>query len=70
MIDGYGRRTDLPLNRNGVYRMWIELVSKRGQIKGERFCMRTNKLLLRATLYYSDSRIVFDLDTTGGFVNG
>lgn len=65
--DGNGKRVDLPLNRGGVYRMWIERVENGNEIRGERFCMRSDVLVVKATLYYSDSRVVFDLDLSGGF---
>lgn len=65
--DGDGKRVDMPLNKNGVYRMWIELIEKGNEIRGERFCMRNDLLIMKATLYYSDSRVVFDLDLSGGF---
>lgn len=67
ILDETGRRVDLPLNRNGSFIMWLELVRKGGIVKGERFCMRNGRILLRATLYYSDNRVVFDLDKSGGF---
>jgi hypothetical protein len=65
--DGDGKRVDLPFNKNGVYRMWIERVKKNNKIRGERFCMRNDLLILKATLYYSDNRVVLDLDLSGGF---
>lgn len=67
LSDGNGKRVDLPLNKGGVYRMWIERVEKNQEIRGERFCMRSDYLVVKATLYYSDSRVVFDLDLSGGF---
>lgn len=67
ILDESGRRVDLPLNKNGSFIMWLEKVEKGGLRKGERFCMRDGRILLRATLYYSDSRVVFDLDKLGGF---
>ena len=67
VADGDGKRVDLPLNKNGVYRMWMEVVEKDGEYKGERFCMRSSVVTMRATLYYSDSRVVIDLDLSGGF---
>ena len=67
IADGDGKRVDLPLNKNGVYRMWMEVVEKKGKIKGERFCMRSSIAIMRATLYYSDNRVVIDLDISGGF---
>ncbi len=67
ILDENGRRVDLPLNRNGSFIMWLEIVKKGEIIKGERFCMRSGRISLRATLYYSDNRIVFDLDESGGF---
>lgn len=67
ILDKDGKRVDLPLNHNGVYRMWMEQVSKGGIIRGERFCMRTRGFLMKTTLYYSDSRVVIDLDYSGGF---
>lgn len=48
--------------------MWIEqVVEKDGKLRGERFCMKMKNVLVKATLYYSDKRVVFDLDTMGGF---
>ena len=70
ILDSNGRRTDLPLNKNGIYRMWMELIMKGGEVRGERFCMKTSHVLLRVTMYYSDGRTVFDLDPKGGFVDG
>jgi len=70
LLDGKGRRVDLPVNRNGIYLMWMEQVKKGNELKGERFCMKTKTMLLRATMYYSDGRVVFDLDHKGGFVSG
>lgn len=67
ILDEHGKRIDLPLNRNGVFRMWMEQVGKNGTIRGERFCLRTHGLLMKATLYYSDMRVVVDLDFSGGF---
>jgi hypothetical protein len=67
ILDENGKRVDLPLNKNGAFVMWLERVEKGGVQKGERFCMRNGRILLRATLYYSDSRVVFDLDKSGGF---
>ena len=67
LLDGNGRRVDLPLNRHGIYRMWIERVCKNGIVKGERFYMKTNNFLIRATLFYSDGRVVFDVNPKGGF---
>lgn len=67
IADGDGKRVDLPLNKNGIYRMWMEVVEKNGVVKGERFCMRSSVVTMRATLYYSDNRVVIDLDLSGGF---
>ena len=67
IADSDGKRVDLPLNRNGVYRFWIERLEHNGELKGERFCMRSTILVMKATLYYSDSRVVIDLDHSGGF---
>jgi hypothetical protein len=70
LLDDNGRRVDLPLNKNGIYTMWIERVEKNDEIRGERFCMKTKQMLFRATMYYSDGRVVFDIDPKGGFMNG
>lgn len=67
IIDDDGKRIDLPLNRKQKYQMWMEPVMKCDEIKGERLCMRSDFLLLSITLYYSDKRVVFDLDHSGGF---
>jgi len=67
IVDDDGKRTDLPLNQNNKYQMWIEPVMNCREIRGERFCMRSDFLLLTITLYYSDKRVVFDLDHSGGF---
>jgi hypothetical protein len=67
VADGDGKRVDLPINKNGIYRMWMEVVEKNGEVRGERFCMRSSVVTMRATLYYSDSRVVIDLDLSGGF---
>ena len=67
LVDDGGKRVDLPLNRNGIFRMWMEQIEKGGTLRGERFCMRTRSLLMKATLFYSDSRVVIDLDSSGGF---
>lgn len=65
--DGQGKRVDLPLNKNGIYRMWIERVEKKGELRGERFCMTSTVLVMTATLYYSDNRVVIDVNHSGGF---
>lgn len=70
IIDKNGKRTDLPLNKNGAFIIWIELVKCGDYIKGERVCMKNSYFLLRATLYYSDLRVVLDLDISGGFISG
>jgi hypothetical protein len=67
ILDEKGKRVDLPLNKNGAFIMWLEIVTKGGVLKGEKFCMRNGSVLLTATLYYSDSRVVFDIDKSGGF---
>jgi hypothetical protein len=67
LLDDNRRRVDLPFNRNGIFRMWIERVEDHGEVKGERFCMRSMHLLMQTTLYYSDNRVVIDLDVKGGF---
>ena len=69
LLDDNGRRVDLPLNHNGIYFMWMERVMNNNDMKGERFCMKTRHTFLRVTMYYSDGRVVFDLDLKGGFVN-
>jgi hypothetical protein len=70
ILNGRGHRVDLPLNVDGIYRLWVEQIRKNGSVKGERFCMKTESLLIRALLYYSDGRVVFDIDMKGGFING
>jgi hypothetical protein len=67
IIDSKTKRVDLPLNKNGRFFMWCETINKSGEIRGECFCMRTNHILIKATLYYSDSRVVVDIDHEGGF---
>jgi len=67
VIDNAGKRVDMPLNRNGIFFMWLELLECDGVVKGEIFGMRTSNILLRATLYYSDNRVVIDIDHGGGF---
>lgn len=67
ILDVNGRRVDMPLNRNGVFFMWLELLEYKGEVRGEIFGMKTNNILLMATLYYSDNRVVLDIDHKGGF---
>lgn len=67
IVDDDGKRIDLPSSRNTKYQMWVEPVVNRSQIRGERVCMRSDFVLLTVTLYYSDKRVVFDLDHSGGF---
>ena len=61
ILDDNGHRVDLPSVTNRTSRVWIELVSSSDIPKGERVCMRFGNRLLKATLYYSDSRVVIDL---------
>ena len=56
-----GHRVDLPPFKNGVNRIWIELVRNGEDIRGERICVMRNREVLKVTLYYSDGRVVLDL---------
>lgn len=45
----------------GYSRVWLENVKGRGETRGERICLRMKDLIIKATLYYSDSRVVIDI---------
>lgn len=62
IIDNDGKRVDLPLNINGIYCMWIEFIKNRNRINGECFCMRNELFIMKVKLYYSDKRVVIDLE--------
>lgn len=61
ILDNNGHRVDLPSITDHTSRVWIELVSSSDIPKGERVCMILGKTFLKATLYYSDGRVVIDL---------
>ena len=61
VLNGKGSRIDLPPLRNRGTRVWIEIVSKNGESRGERVCFRNGSSVLEATLFYSDDRVVIDI---------
>lgn len=67
LLDEAGRRTDLPIIDDPTSKLWIERLDKNGDIKGERVCVKTKRYFFKATLYYSDNRVVLDFDSSGGF---
>ena len=56
-----GFRVDLPTMAKGYTRVWLELLKKDGVLKGERVCLRLENQVIKATLYYSESRVVVDI---------
>jgi hypothetical protein len=56
-----GQRVDLPTMEGGYYRVWLESVKGHGELRGERICLRMKDCVIKATLYYSDSRVVVDI---------
>jgi len=61
ILDGYGHRVDLPSFKNGINRIWIEIVRNGDEIRGERICVMRNREILKVTMYYSDGRVVLDM---------
>jgi hypothetical protein len=60
ILDGEGKRIDLPPFKNGVSRVWIELLHDGTENRGERVCVRKGRDVLKVTMYYSDGRFVLD----------
>lgn len=67
IINDKGTRIDLPVNSRGRYFIWVERVKDGSDIRGEKVCMRNDKILFRVIHYYSDGRFVTDIDIDGGF---
>jgi hypothetical protein len=61
ILSSSGHRVDLPTVEEGYTRVWLELLRKDNELKGERVCLRMKNRVLKATLYYSDSRVVIDI---------
>ena len=60
ILSDKGFRTDLPSNDNGMTRIWLELVIYDNDLKGERVCMMIRGRIFKATLFYSDERVVLE----------
>lgn len=61
ILSSSGMRVDLPAKDDGYTRVWLELLKKNNVMKGERVCLRMNNQVIKATLYYSDFRVVIDI---------
>lgn len=61
IVTDKGNRVDLPKLKSKYNRVWTELVFLGSTIKGERLCIRFDKIILKSTYYYSDERVVIDL---------
>lgn len=62
IIDLEGHRVDMPPMKSKSTRVWIETLSTNGVVKGERISMRFGTVILQATLYFSDGRVVIDYE--------
>lgn len=55
-----GFRVDLPRSQKRGDRVWVETITNDGMLRGERVYLRRGRSVLRASLYYSDGRVVLD----------
>lgn len=61
LLNDKGGRLDLPIVRGRSSRVWLETINNGKEIRGERVGIRNGRLVMRASVYFSDGRFVLDL---------